>query len=99
MYIYVIHTTYFHLSAQTIDSLWIGASDILDEGQWIWVSDGSNLTFSLWNDNEPNNAGTGEDCCEIEMGWNDSPCDLTNPYVCKKYVYAILNRVKFIIKR
>ncbi|XP_052089187.1 CD209 antigen-like protein C [Mytilus californianus] len=75
------------LTAQTIDILWIGASDILNEGQWLWVSDGSNLTFSLWNDYEPNNSGTGEDCSVVKqtgMGWNDIPCDHTEQYLCKK---------------
>ncbi|VDI05066.1 Hypothetical predicted protein [Mytilus galloprovincialis] len=76
------------LTAYTIDRIWIGASDILNEGHWVWVSDGSNLTFSPWNYNEPNNSGTGgEDCAVVkqtDMGWNDTPCGLINQYVCKK---------------
>lgn len=93
-----------HSIAYTIDRIWIGASDILNEGQWVWVSDGSNLTFSSWNYNEPNNSGTGgEDCAVVkqtDMGWNDTPCGLINQYVCKKYVYVLIyyiNRTTCVI--
>ena len=65
--------------------LLIGYSDLDDEGNFTWFS-GDPSTYTNWNDNEPNDAGTlGEDFTVMipEQGWNDVAED-AGPYF---YIY------------
>ncbi|XP_075062228.1 uncharacterized protein LOC142150929 isoform X2 [Mixophyes fleayi] len=65
---------------------WIGLKrDPEDTDTWVWT-DGTPLSFSAWNEGEPNNDKNNEHCAEI-LGrvqmWNDLPCDLNRGYICK----------------
>uniref|UniRef100_A0A8C7J1C1 C-type lectin domain-containing protein n=1 Tax=Oncorhynchus kisutch TaxID=8019 RepID=A0A8C7J1C1_ONCKI len=55
---------------------WIGGFDAVKEGLWMW-SDGSRFDYTNWNIGEPNNAGEGEDCLQMnaasEKLWFDVP--------------------------
>ncbi|KAM4036647.1 perlucin-like protein [Anomaloglossus baeobatrachus] len=65
---------------------WLGLKrDPEDIETWLWV-DGSSLTFSAWNEGEPNNDRNNEHCAEIMGGvqlWNDLPCDQKQQFICK----------------
>ncbi|XP_056454928.1 echinoidin-like [Gadus chalcogrammus] len=67
---------------------WIGFSDVHEEGYWMW-SDGSPRDFARWYPDQPDDADGAEHCADIafwkplEPAWNDAPCTLVNPYVCK----------------
>jgi hypothetical protein len=63
--------------------VWIGLTDILEEGTFIWW-DGTAPTFTAWNGGEPNDWG-GEDCGQLMAwaGWNDLPCEAQLPVVCE----------------
>ena len=64
---------------------WIGLNDLEEEGTFVW-SDGSEVGYENWNDNEPNDSG-GEDCTHFSSwgggGWNDLPCDRQHAYLCE----------------
>ena len=66
-------------------SVWIGFSDIHEEGRWLW-SDGSALDFAFWGDGQPDNGLGYEECARQNYGgqlkWNDAPCSQTFPFVC-----------------
>ncbi|GMU80434.1 MAG: hypothetical protein AMXMBFR47_03050 [Planctomycetota bacterium] len=51
---------------------WIGFNDELNEGVFEWTS-GDPVTYSNWNEGEPNDAVGGEDYTEMQSsgGWND----------------------------
>jgi C-type mannose receptor len=56
------------------------------DGRFQW-QDGSNLSFTNWNNGEPNNYGGVEKCVElfVESGkWNDMDCKYLRPSICKK---------------
>ncbi|XP_033107156.1 macrophage mannose receptor 1-like [Anneissia japonica] len=79
--------------------VWIGLNDQISQMSFQW-SDGSDVTYTNWNNDEPNNwEGTDEDCVfaytstgVYDTGyryyagkWNDQSCDTKNMgYVCKK---------------
>ncbi|XP_071824781.1 macrophage mannose receptor 1-like isoform X2 [Apostichopus japonicus] len=72
-------------SENFLTNFWIGLSDLRLSQTFEWV-DASEVLFTNWNDNEPNNFGTsGEDCVEIEGGggWNDERCSASFPSICK----------------
>jgi len=57
---------------------WIGASDAISEGNWIWMDgpeSGQALSFTFWAPNEPNDYSRGEDYAAINWNstgrWND----------------------------
>ncbi|XP_040198098.1 C-type lectin domain family 4 member E-like [Rana temporaria] len=65
---------------------WVGLQrEAQNSSGWRWV-DGTPLTFSVWNTNEPNNAKYIEDCAEIwnySLSLNDYRCDIKKPFICK----------------
>ena len=70
-------------SLVTGHSCWIGFNDIDNEGTFIWA-DGTEVTYTGWTGNEPNNAGN-EDCTDLSSQnyWNDLSCTGVLPcYFC-----------------
>lgn len=84
------------VSARLVNAGWMGASDVTTEGTWKWVTGPENgTTFCIgnlscavqpgqyvnWNNNEPNDSGSNEDCGQFLAGssgkWNDLPCSGT----------------------
>jgi hypothetical protein len=75
--------------------LWIGASDAVDEGTWLWIasgdqfwpegadSGGSAAAYTNWNAGEPNNVD-GADCLRLLTTgkWADLPCDSALGSLC-----------------
>lgn len=71
--------------------IWVGLQDLSDEtsvidppGDWYWISDGSEDTFTAWSGNEPNDSGN-EDCTEVRNNglWNDVGCGQNQTFVCE----------------
>jgi hypothetical protein len=84
------------VSARLLNAGWMGAGDPTTEGTWKWVVGPENGTifcignlscavqpgqYANWNNNEPNDSGSNEDCGQFLAGgtgkWNDLPCSGT----------------------
>lgn len=77
---------------------WIAASDVAEEGRWVWMDDNTpfwdidgdagalNGEYAHWNVTEPN-GGTTTNCARIvpRVGnaWADLPCDSTVAALCE----------------
>ncbi|XP_037363827.1 C-type lectin domain family 17, member A [Talpa occidentalis] len=63
---------------------WLGLSDRGQEKDWRWL-DGSPVTLSFWEPQEPNNSNE-EDCGSMNKGgtWNDLSCDKTTYWICER---------------
>ncbi|XP_077057455.1 uncharacterized protein LOC143710387 [Siphateles boraxobius] len=77
-----------YISSLVKERVWIGLSDIENEGIMKWV-DKSTLNQGFWYEKEPNNAGGDEDCVERMpsdsiQNWNDLPCSLKRKGFCEK---------------
>lgn len=77
------------------ESYWIGLTDRRSEGTFVWGSDNTEVTYTNWYKNEPNNL-RNEDCVHIRPSrnseWNDSKCDSKgsssqgpNTALCQKF--------------
>ncbi len=72
---------------------WIGANDRDTEGSFVWVGSGFGISYENWNDGEPNDSGSGEDCVEMQAGtdsasgtpggWNDYDCTNGQRFICE----------------
>lgn len=65
-------------------SRWIGLSDGVNEGDFLWVS-GVGLNDPHWSVDQPDNSGDGENCVELmtSLEWNDDNCSGTHGYICE----------------
>uniref|UniRef100_A0A7N5JU19 C-type lectin domain containing 17A n=1 Tax=Ailuropoda melanoleuca TaxID=9646 RepID=A0A7N5JU19_AILME len=63
---------------------WLGLNDREREGDWKWL-DGSPVTLSFWDPEEPNNI-FDEDCASMNKGgtWNDLSCDKSTYWICER---------------
>jgi len=82
----------------TRKSIWIGLTDVQEEGVWKW-SDGTSLQgYSNWGPKEPNNNEDSQHCVVVVMGmmgddyfdaeWNDWVCEKINFYLCEKETHT-----------
>ncbi|XP_070769825.1 C-type lectin domain family 4 member M-like [Enoplosus armatus] len=68
---------------------WIGLSDSLKEGTWMWV-DGTPVTAAFWQPGQPNSFQGNQDCGEMVpkspgVGeWNDDGCFAEQIWICEK---------------
>ncbi|XXT20353.1 C-type lectin domain-containing protein [Sorangium sp. So ce429] len=74
-------------SSYSTQKWWTGLNDRASEGSFGWDS-GEPLSYSNWYPGEPNNAGSNEDCGQLnrfypELGWNDEPCSLHLRFICE----------------
>ena len=69
-----------------LGDVWIGLTDPSVEGRW---SDGSALSYTKWEVNEPDGATAADTCvtthCDLSTTWCDASCSEKHPSVC---VYA-----------
>lgn len=72
-----------------VSRLWIGASDLAAEGNFTWVHNGNSLTYTRWNEREPNNDKRKEHCVELthhtgSWFWNDMNCEYETYFICEE---------------
>ncbi|XP_058464569.1 perlucin-like [Malaya genurostris] len=75
----------------TRTQVWIGGSDLAEEGQFYWQPTGTWFSYTNWLVGQPDNAGNSEDCVEIRhypsydlyWGWNDLNCEILQHFVCE----------------
>ncbi|XP_005385964.1 PREDICTED: mannose-binding protein C [Chinchilla lanigera] len=62
----------------------LGITDQENEGQFVDMK-GARLTYTNWNQGEPNDASPGEDCVVVlsDGKWNDIPCSSVCEAVCE----------------
>ena len=70
--------------------IWLGGSDLLQEGTWYWAVSGGGLDeFSDWTLGQPDLNSIGdENCLEFALGkyghWNDAVCSWEIPFICQR---------------
>ncbi|XP_020041141.1 mannose-binding protein C isoform X3 [Castor canadensis] len=66
------------------EAAFLGITDEENEGQFVDMV-GARLTYENWNQGEPNNSGSGENCVMLlaDGKWNDIPCSDSHLAVCE----------------
>lgn len=71
------------------ERFWIGGTCLGNDRKFYWMGNEKGMAFTDWIQNEPNNAGGGEDCIEIcpdkNYRWNDFNCVQSHFYVCEGF--------------
>lgn len=74
------------LSSITSDFAWLGATDELEEGTWLWVT-GEEWSYTSWPEGSPDNANNNEHYLEINRfgagSWNDRTATAMEGYICE----------------
>eukprot|EP00105_Crassostrea_gigas_P029096 XP_011450931.1 PREDICTED: perlucin [Crassostrea gigas] len=74
------------IDSKATGSFWIGLTDILVEGEWVWMSTQTIAQYTNWWPGEPNNRNI-EDCA-VSTGslfhWNDVSCSSKCNFICEK---------------
>nr|XP_034334049.1 perlucin-like protein [Crassostrea gigas] len=69
------------------EGYWIGLSDILFEGDWLWTSSQTSPSYTDWSPTSPNNAGHHQDCAMFyapeSFHWNDHYCTVKAAFICE----------------
>ncbi|KAF1385068.1 hypothetical protein PFLUV_G00126740 [Perca fluviatilis] len=74
---------------QSNQNAWIGLTDHLKEGTWMWV-DGTPVTTAFWQPGQPNSYTGNQDCGETVQkssgvgAWNDDGCFSDQTAICEK---------------
>ncbi|XP_055618599.1 perlucin-like [Toxorhynchites rutilus septentrionalis] len=71
--------------------IWIGGSDLAEEGNFYWHATGNRIVFTNWKKNQPDNGQKNEHCMEIryipehswDWHWNDRDCKAARYFVCE----------------
>ena len=67
--------------------VWLGGSDVDNEGAWIWMYSKRPLVFTAWKKDEPNNDGGRGHCLHlyksVDYLWNDLSCDRKLAFICE----------------
>jgi hypothetical protein len=61
------------------NGLWLGTTDIAQEGTFIWQSSGKAVNYTNWYSPNPD-GGTGQNCLLLNFyhwGWDDEFCNAT----------------------
>ncbi|XP_067684234.1 C-type lectin-like [Haliotis asinina] len=92
-----MHALTEELNLGDLDKIWIGLSDVREEGVWVWESTRQNATFFDWAPAEPNQKATEQDCVILygkqHLQWADDQCLYKYEYICEKSV----NTATFVV--
>eukprot|EP00105_Crassostrea_gigas_P010135 XP_011425311.1 PREDICTED: perlucin [Crassostrea gigas] len=81
------------LASHTSENFWIGGTDAMKEGNWVWMSTQDPLDYNGWNPGEPNN-GVGAACMAManheHYHWNDDFCTKSYDFICEKEHESII---------
>ena len=67
--------------------VWIGIHDIHDEKNFVYDSDGKQISWRNFSPGQPDNYGRREHCVHVWHGkgkWNDYPCEKKLSFACER---------------
>ncbi|XP_048240434.1 zinc metalloproteinase-disintegrin-like NaMP isoform X2 [Haliotis rufescens] len=70
-------------------SSWVGGTDKLVEGQWLWSNTGRTVSYTDWGDNQPDNGQSSSNDCMLmcfseKYRWGGEDCGTKQSSICEK---------------
>ncbi|XP_063420088.1 perlucin-like [Mytilus trossulus] len=70
-----------------VDSYWVGGSDQMNEGIWLW-EDGQTINMSLFRTGEPN-GNSAQNCLSLKFSasgnlFEDEDCSIPKKFICQR---------------
>uniref|UniRef100_A0A8W8NXL2 C-type lectin domain-containing protein n=1 Tax=Magallana gigas TaxID=29159 RepID=A0A8W8NXL2_MAGGI len=68
-----------YLANNLTGNVWLGGTDVAEEGKWVWQSTGTIFSYSAWYSGQPNNY-QNQDCLCLyrpymySLAWGDGSC-------------------------
>jgi hypothetical protein len=70
-----------------IESIWIGITDLTEEGDWRSITTGENLSYTNWSTNNPDNDKGKQHCGTLNWGgpgkFDDNDCATQLTFICE----------------
>lgn len=79
------------LGHHNVTAVWLAATDIAQEGTFVWATTGRKVTNAKWSDRNPDNSQGKENCVRFGGLWNDIVCNAKLFFFCEE----ITRDVKF----
>jgi hypothetical protein len=80
--------------------IWMGGSDMLLEGEWIWANYGEVIDFRDWGPGEPNSLDGTEECLDMyqvhDFHWNDNSCEIKQNFMCEERCVIIYRNMLYM---
>eukprot|EP00105_Crassostrea_gigas_P004701 XP_011418001.2 PREDICTED: perlucin-like protein [Crassostrea gigas] len=82
------------LANNLTESVWLGGTDLAEEGKWVWQSTSTLFSFSAWDTatGQPNNFDNNQHCLILYrpfgLAWNDRECSLPYQYICERELFT-----------
>ena len=67
--------------------IWIGLLDVTRDRTFVWQSDSEALSYSNWDEDQPNNSKGKESCVVLGKNgrWNDIKCESKFEFLCQAH--------------
>ncbi|XP_033726001.1 C-type mannose receptor 2-like [Pecten maximus] len=74
------------MDVEDITSIWTGANDLETEGVFVWEDNGVPVSYTDWEENNPNNYHNKQHCVRFKESesWNDLYCYRLYAYACQR---------------
>nr|XP_011419778.3 perlucin-like protein [Crassostrea gigas] len=73
------------------ESVWLGATDIAEEGTWLSAEKNTTLTYENWYPGQPNNNDGNQNCLSLyepfNHTWCDEDCSELYQYICERKAF------------
>ncbi|XP_025096619.1 perlucin-like [Pomacea canaliculata] len=86
---FLLHRVYFVQSELRDKPLWLGASDVMNNDEWVWMHSKRVMGYRNWNMNRPEASPSGHGHClaiqtQPVFAWVETACDQNLRFICEQ---------------
>lgn len=75
------------LYVPSLKRIWLSGTDLGNDRNFYWTTNGKGFVYGTWNDGQPDNAGNNKHCIQLaDLGksyrLSDAGCHVPSPFIC-----------------